>query len=174
MGQAVGDFKAGFQQGSGQAAPAASTPASTAPAPAATASAPADAKADPNAAPAAAPATAADTAEQPKAAAPAADPKADTAYAQAQKAINGLAPEQKKELVTMIQADPKVKAALAKPAVQKPAASAVPQAVAKPKIKQPLKIKGAKQAAPQPQQQVAGKENLGNMVAESFSIFRKH
>jgi hypothetical protein len=150
MGQAVGDFKAGFQQGSGQAAPAASTPASTAPAPAA------------------------DTAEQPKAAAPAADPKADTAYAQAQKAINGLAPEQKKELVTMIQADPKVKAALAKPAVQKPAASAVPQAVAKPKIKQPLKIKGAKQAAPQPQQQVAGKENLGNMVAESFSIFRKH
>ena len=75
----------------------------------------------------------------------------------------------------MIQADPKVKAALAKPAVQKPAAaSTAPQAVAKPKIKQPLKIKGAKQAAPQPQQQVASKENLGNMVAESFSIFRKH
>jgi hypothetical protein len=162
MGQAVGDFKAGFQQGSGQAAPAASSqaPASTAQAP----TAPADAKADPNAAPAT------DTAAQPKAATPAADPKADTAYAQAQKAINGLAPEQKKELVTMIQADPKVKAALAKPA----AASTAPQAVAKPKIKQPLKIKGAKQAAPQPQQQVASKENLGNMVAESFSIFRKH
>ena len=76
----------------------------------------------------------------------------------------------------MIQADPKVKASLAKPAVQKPAAaSTAPQTVAKPKIKQPLKIKGAKQAAPQPQQQLAAsKENLGNIVAEGFSIFRKH
>lgn len=109
-------------------------------------------------------------------AAPAADPKADTVYAQAQKAIAGLAPEQKKEVVAMIQADPKVKASLAKPAAQKPAAaSTAPQAVAKPKIKQPLKIKGAKQVAPQSQQQLAAsKENLGNMVAEGFSIFRKH
>ena len=134
--------------------------------------APADTKAAPAAAakPAAAP-----TASAKPAAAPAADPKADTAYAQAQKAIAGLAPEQKKEVVTMIQADPKVKASLAKPAVQKPAAAAAPQAVAKPKIKQPLQIKGAKQAAPQPQQQLAAsKENLGNMVAEGFSIFRKH
>jgi hypothetical protein len=122
----------------------------------------------------AAPATAAKPADA--TAAPAADPKADTAYAQAQKAIAGLAPEQKKEVVTMIQADPKVKASLAKPAAQKPAAaSTAPQTVAKPKIKQPLKIKGAKQAAPQPQQQLAAsKENLGNMVAEGFSIFRKH
>ncbi len=41
-----------------------------------------------------------------------ADPKQDTAYAQAQKAIQSLAPEQKKEIVTMLQADPKVKAAM--------------------------------------------------------------
>ena len=124
--------------------------------------------------PAAAPTVSAKSTAAP--AAPTADPKADSVYAQAQKAIAGLAPEQKKELVTMIQADPKVKAALSKPAVQKPvAAPTAPQAMAKPKIKQPLKIKGAKQAAPQPQQQLAAsKENLGNMVAENFSIFRKH
>jgi hypothetical protein len=87
-----------------------------------------------------------------------------------------MAPEQKKELVTMIQADPKVKAALVKPAVQKPVtAPTASQAVAKPKIKQPLKIKGAKQAAPQPQQQLAASlEPKANMVAEDFSIFRKH
>ena len=57
--------------------------------------------------------------------APAANPKADTAYAQAQKAIAGLQPEQKKEIVTMLQADPKVKAAMtAKPKTTKPAADA--------------------------------------------------
>ena len=56
---------------------------------------------------------------------PAADPKADTAYAQAQKAIAGLQPEQKKEIVTMLQADPKVKAAMtAKPTTPDPAAQA--------------------------------------------------
>jgi hypothetical protein len=41
------------------------------------------------------------------------------------------------------------------------------------KNKQPVNISGKKKAAA-PQQQVASKENLGNMVAESFSIFRKH
>ena len=59
------------------------------------------------------------------AAEPEADPKADTAYAQAQKAIAGLQPEQKKEIVTMLQADPKVKAAMtAKPTKPDPAAQA--------------------------------------------------
>jgi hypothetical protein len=54
-----------------------------------------------------------------------ADPKADTAYAQAQKAIASLQPEQKKEIVTMLQADPKVKAAMnAKPTKPDPAAQA--------------------------------------------------
>jgi hypothetical protein len=54
---------------------------------------------------------------------PAAEPAAnDSAYAQVQKAVNGLAPEQKKEIVAMLQADPKVKAAMAKPAAKKPAA----------------------------------------------------
>lgn len=58
-------------------------------------------------------------------AAPAADPKADTAYAQAQKAVTALAPEQRKEIVTMLQTDPKVKAAMAaKPAAGKVAAPA--------------------------------------------------
>ena len=72
----------------------------------------------------------------PNAAAPAADPaaapnpKADTAYAQAQKAVQGLPPEQQKEIVTMLQADPKVKAAMtakapkAAPAGKAPAADA--------------------------------------------------
>lgn len=50
-------------------------------------------------------------------------PKADTAYSQAQKAVDGLAPEQKKEIVTMLQADPKVKAAMERPAAKKPAAA---------------------------------------------------
>lgn len=199
IGQAVGDFKAGFQQGSGQAAPTAATPAassrapaSTAPAPAATASAPADAKADPNAAPA----TAADTATT-----PAADQKADTAYMKAQKAIGSLAPEQKKELVTMIQSDPKVKAALAKQAEKKSAMTAgnaaqtqttkidprdlnkdgtvdaTEKSIARNKAKlggqQSVKITGRKQPV-EKEKLAASKENLGNMVAESFSIFRKH
>lgn len=197
IGQAVGDFKAGFQQGSGQAAPTAATPAassqastSTAPAPAATASA--DAKADPNAAPA----IAADTATT-----PAANQKADTAYRQAQKAIGSLAPEQKKELVTMIQSDPKVKAALAKQAEKKSAMTAgnaaqtqttkidprdlnkdgtvdaTEKSIARNKAKlggqQSVKITGRKQPA-EKEKLAASKENLGNIVAESFSIFRKH
>ena len=62
---------------------------------------------------------------QPTDDAPEADPKADAAYAQAQKAIAGLQPEQKKEIVTMLQADPKVKAAMtAKPTKPDPAAQA--------------------------------------------------
>ena len=40
------------------------------------------------------------------------------------------------------------------------------------KNKQPVNISGKKKAAA-PQQQVAGKEPKGNMVAEGFSIFRK-
>jgi DNA polymerase-3 subunit gamma/tau len=46
----------------------------------------------------------------------------DTAYAQAQKAVKSLPPEQQKEIVTMLQADPKVKAAMSKPAAPKSAA----------------------------------------------------
>jgi len=70
------------------------------------AAAPAEPAAAPTAKPAAAPAA-------PAAAEPAAaNPKADSAYAQVQKAVQGLAPEQKSELVTMLKADPKVSAAM--------------------------------------------------------------
>ncbi len=100
IGQAVGDFKAGFQQGSGN--PPARAPAAASQAPA---------KATPAA-----------STDQAAPTQPAANPKADTAYAQAQKAIAGLAPEQKKQLITAIQSDPKVKAAIDKPAAKKPAA----------------------------------------------------
>ena len=109
----------------GGGAPAAKTATTSAPAAkTAAASAPAaDSEAPTStAAPAAKKAAAAPAAE------PAANPRADTAYAQAQKAIAGLQPEQKKEIVTMLQADPKVKAAMtAKPAAKtatKPAAPA--------------------------------------------------
>ncbi len=47
-----------------------------------------------------------------------------TAYAQAQKAVQSLPPEQQKEIVTMLQADPKVKAAMEKPAAPKQKAAA--------------------------------------------------
>ena len=53
------------------------------------------------------------------------NPKADTAYAQAQKAIASLPPEQKKEIVTMLQSDPKVKAAMTAAPKVKPAAKPV-------------------------------------------------
>ena len=70
---------------------------------------------------------------QPTDDAPEADPKADTAYAQAQKAIAGLQPEQKKEIVTMLQADPKVKAAMtAKPTPAEPAAEPAATPAAEP------------------------------------------
>jgi len=57
-----------------------------------------------------------------------AEPKSDSAYAQAQKAVDGLPPEQKKEIITMLQADPKVKAAMEKPVSKKPAAKPAPAA----------------------------------------------
>ena len=67
-------------------------------------------------------------------AAPAASTKQDTAYAQAQKAVAGLAPEQKKEIVTMLQADPKVKAAMTAkpkaPAAKQPAGAGAMGAMA--------------------------------------------
>ena len=44
---------------------------------------------------------------------------------------------------------------------------------AKPRTRKPVNISGSKKAV-QPQQQVASKEPKGNMVAEGFSIFRKH
>jgi hypothetical protein len=101
----------------GGAAPAATTAtgatpaATTAPAaPAATGAAPAAAK------PAAAKPAA--TGASP-AAAP--NPKADTAYAQAQKAIAGLAPKQKSQLVKMLQSVPAVTAAAKAPAAKAPA-----------------------------------------------------
>ena len=80
----------------------------------------------PGAAPAEAPAKAAPAAGKvaPAAGKVAPNPKADTAYAQAQKAIAGLQPEQKKEIVTMLQADPKVKAAMTAKPKTKPAAPA--------------------------------------------------
>jgi hypothetical protein len=126
-GQDKASLKKKAAQGGAEpaAAPAAAPAATPAAAPgAAPAAAPGAAPAAaPGAAPAAgAAAPAAPAAKAAKAAAP--NPKADTAYAQAQKAIAGLQPEQKKEIVTMLQADPKVKAAMtAKPAA-KPAAPA--------------------------------------------------
>jgi len=104
----------------GGAAPA---PAATGAAPAAT-TAPAATGTTP-AATGAAPATAKPAAAKPAAtgAAPAAapNPKADTAYAQAQKAIAGLAPKQKSQLVKMLQSDPAVTAAAKAPAAKAPA-----------------------------------------------------
>jgi hypothetical protein len=93
----------------GGAAPAATTaPAATGAAPAAPAAPAATGKA-PAAKPAATPAAAAAPAAAP-------NPKADTAYAQAQKAVAGLAPKQKSQLVKMLQSDPKVAAAAKAPA----------------------------------------------------------
>ena len=104
----------------GGAAPAATTaPAATGAAPAAT-----TAPAATGTAPAAKPtAPAAKPAAPGAAAAPAAapNPKADTAYAQAQKAIAGLAPKQKSQLVKMLQSDPAVTAAAKAPAAKAPA-----------------------------------------------------
>lgn len=48
-----------------------------------------------------------------------------TAYAQAQKAVQSLPPEQRKEIVTMLQSDPKVKSVMDKSATEKPAAKPV-------------------------------------------------
>lgn len=66
------------------------------------------------------------TTDTPASAAPAAKQPAaqdqgvgGTAYAQAQKAVQSLPPEQQKEIVTMLQSDPKVKAAMSKPAAPK-------------------------------------------------------
>ena len=46
----------------------------------------------------------------------------DTEYAKVQKAVDGLPPDQRKELIAMLQADPKVKAELAKPNDEQPQA----------------------------------------------------
>ena len=99
----------------GGAAPTGAAPAATtAPAAAPTGAAPAA----PAAAPAAKPAAPTAKPAAPGAAAPAAapNPKADTAYAQAQKAVAGLAPKQKSQLVKMLQSDPAVTAAAKAPA----------------------------------------------------------
>jgi len=95
--------------------------------------------------------------------APAVQPKQDTAYTQAQKAVQSLAPEQKKEIVTMLQADPKVKAAMtAKPAAAKkaapaassapaatPTASSAPAATPTPSVATPAKTTPAPSAGPE-------------------------
>lgn len=47
----------------------------------------------------------------------------DTEYAKVQKAVDGLDPEQRKELIAALQADPKVKAVMTKSAAKKPAAT---------------------------------------------------
>jgi hypothetical protein len=95
--------------------------------------------------------------------APAVQPKQDTAYTQAQKAVQSLAPEQKKEIVTMLQADPKVKAAMtAKPAAAKkaapaassapaatPTANSAPAATPTPSVATPAKTTPAPSASPE-------------------------
>ena len=108
--------KKAAQGGAAPATTAAPAAASTGAAPAATAAAPTGAA---PAATAAAP-TAKPAAPTTKPAAPGAaaapNPKADTAYAQAQKAVAGLAPKQKSQLVKMLQSDPAVTAAAKAPA----------------------------------------------------------
>lgn len=102
----------------------------------------------------------------------------DSAYAQAQKAVDGLAPEQKKEIVAMLQADPKVKAAIEKPAA-KPAATTQPAATNEPaaNAKQPAATSNAPAATTQPAAQstdaqpqaTTGRTQGGGKVAGQLS-----
>lgn len=108
---------AGGAPASSTAAPAstpASTPASSTTAPAEPAAQQAAASPTATAKPAAAPAPAA-------AAKPAAK---DTDYSKALKAVTNLPDEQKKEIIAMLQKDPKVVAAMNRPAKEKPAGAA--------------------------------------------------
>ena len=160
MGQAVGDFKAGFQQGSGQStAPDASAPAVTSQAPATNTPAPA----------AAAQNSTADTQQQPVA-------KQPTVYAQVKANIDKLDKKGKQRILQALQkqlgtstvaSTPQQQTASEQPPVQQP--------VVKPRAKKSVNISGRKKAAA-PQQQMVNqsKEPKGTMVAESFSIFRKH
>jgi hypothetical protein len=113
-------------------------------------------------------------------------------YAQVKASVDKLDKKGKQRILQALQKEvgaPVAKPAVAAPAQQVPAqqpAAEVPpqqqaapeqppvqqQPVAKPRTRKPVNISGGKKAV-QPQQQVASKENLGNMVAESFSIFRK-
>jgi hypothetical protein len=98
--------KAAAPTASGTAAPAAAPAQQPAAAPGTAAPA---ANAAPTSKPAAGPAAVPTGAAAP-------NPKADTAYAQAQKAVAGLAPKQKSQLIKMLQSDPKVAAAAKAPA----------------------------------------------------------
>lgn len=77
---------------------------------------------------------------KPAAGKPASSAANDSAYAQAQKAVNGLPPEQKKEVIAMLQADPKVKAAMSKPEANKPVESPAAPST-KPTVKKPATVK---------------------------------
>ena len=174
IGQAASDFKKGFQQGSGQTNKP--TAQASTPAPAAnnsnTAAAPAAAE----------PAAPAKVAATPDPSAPAAD-NAGTDVAAVKKELNSFLQTYQKDLAMQNKnwefVTPKVNALEKQVADLVASKSAVPeqppvqqQPVVKPRTKKPVNISGGKKAV-QPQQQVASKEPKGNMVAESFSIFRK-
>ncbi len=161
IGQAAGDFKKGFQQGSGQTAePDASAPAATSQAPATNTSAPAAAAQTPTA----------DTQQQPVA-------KQPTAYAQVKANIDKLDKKGKQRILQALQKQlgtstvasiPQQQTDPEQPPVQQ-------QPVVKPRAKKSVNISGRKKvAAPQTQVVNQSKETKGTMVAEGFSIFRKH
>ena len=203
IGQAAGDFKKGFQQGSGQPAePAAQAPAAQTPAPTANTQAPAAGAQQPAAPTGTAYAQVkagvdkldkkgkqrilqalqkevGTPAAKPAAAAPATAPEPAGLQAGGSAQGQSTAP-----------ADPNANAAPPEPGDQRWYNDRVGQwgwkgasggwsgdeqdiaPAVKPRTKKPVNISGSKKTV-QPQQQVASKEPKGNMVAESFSIFRK-
>ncbi len=144
IGQAVGDFKAGFQQGSSQVSePSALATTST---PAANNSKPV--------------------------ATPAVDAAAEKQSKIGVGQINKIIPTLRTRDLLSLQANLE-KAIAGKKQKSTPVVEPEQQPVVKPRSKKPVNITGNKQVA-QSQKQMASKENLGSVVAESFSIFRKH
>jgi hypothetical protein len=173
-------IKKGYQAGKdivGQAGdePAAAPAAGTAPASAATPAAGASAAptqssgpglsgtTSATAAPAAAP-----TAAPAASAAPAANP---SLYAQVKANVDKLDKKGKQRILNVLQKSLGVTAPAAAPTPKAaPAAPAAPATT----MKKPVKVVGKKPAVkPAPQQQVASKINTGNLIAESFSFYRK-
>lgn len=182
IGGAIAQFKKGAAQANTKTT--AAQPAATAPEPAAQPQVTAQAQ-EPAAATAAQQTTAKPTvpSAQPQAVSagqPAVDPKADTAYSQAQKAISKLPAEQQKELLAALQSDPKVKAAMSKPAAAKgktPAASGAAANTAAPaastSAEQPGIAKGKKKtiykkAAPSQAEIDADRERIMGVTSDSI------
>ena len=105
-------------------------------------------------------------------------------YAQVKAGVDKLDKKGKQRILQALQKEvgkpAPQQAPVQQPAAEVPQQQAAPeqppvqqqQPVAKPRARKPVNISGGKKAV-QPQQQVASKEPKGNMVAESFSIFRK-